>query len=257
MNRDRFQKQYGPWALVAGASKGLGAEYARQVAGLGLNVLIVARRAEALEALARELQQRAGVQVRAIACDLADPGAAEEIARQTADLEIGLLIYNAAVTTVAPFFELTLDEHLRMLQTNMRTPLELVYRLGAPMRERRRGGIILMSSLSAAQGSPLISDYAATKAYNRVLAEGLWDELERDGVEVLVSLPAAIARVESGQSSGGMDPRKVAGETLAALGRGPAVIPGWTNRAAAFALSHLMPRRAVIRLMGNVMRRMS
>jgi hypothetical protein len=257
MNKERFWERYGPWALVAGASKGLGAEYARQVAAMGLNVVIVARRAEALEALAGELWDRPGVQTRALACDLADPGAAEQIAAQVADLEIGLLIYNAALAPVAPFFELALEDHLRMLQTNVRTPLELVYRLGAPMRQRRRGGIVLMSSLSAAQGSPLISDYAATKAYNRVLAEGLWDELGRDGVDVLVSLPATIAKVEDGNRGGGMDPRQVAGETLAALGRGPAVIPGVANRAAAFALSHLMPRRAVIRLMGNVLRRMS
>ncbi len=223
---------------------------------MGLNVVIVARRAEALDEVAHELRDRPGVQVRAIACDLADPGAAEQIAAQVADLEIGLLVYNAALAPVAPFFDLALEEHLRMLQTNVRTPLELVYRLGAPMRKRRRGGIVLMSSLSAAQGSPLISDYAATKAYNRVLAEGLWDELGRDGVDVLVSLPATIARVVDGHSTGGMDPDRVAGETLAALGRGPEVIPGWTNRAAAFTLSHLVPRRAVIRLMGNVMRRM-
>jgi uncharacterized protein len=259
-----FRSHYGPYALIAGASQGLGAEYARQLAEIGLNLVLVARRAEALTALAADLRTRCAVQVRPIACDLADPASPAAIYAQTADLEIGLLIYNAALAPVSPFFDLPLEEHLRAVQTNVRSPLELVYRFGGPMQARRRGGIILMSSLSAAQGSALISNYAATKAYNQVLAEGLWDELRAAGVDVLASLPASIATpnylddLPPGRRSptAATSPRQVAGETLGSLGKRPEIVPGWSNRVASFAMRHLFPRRAAILLMGKVLRGM-
>jgi hypothetical protein len=264
INREQFRSQYGPWALVAGASQGLGAEYARQLAEIGLDLVIVARRADALDALADDLRRRYPIQVRPLARDLAGADVSEQLAAQTADLEVGLLIYNAALAPVSPFFDLPLEAHLRAVATNVRTPLALAYLFGKAMRTRRRGGIILMSSLSAAQGSALISNYAATKAYNQVLAEGLWDELRRDGVDVLASLPASIATPgyladlprDRRSPTQAMLPQQVAAETLAALGKQPTVIPGLTNRLAAFTLRHLFPRRSAIALMGRVLRGM-
>jgi uncharacterized protein len=262
IQKESFLTRYGPYALIAGASKGLGAEYARQLAETGLNLVLVARRADAVAALAADLRARFAVQARPIACDLADPASPAAIFAQTADLEIGLLIYNAALAPVSPFFDLPLAEHLRALQTNVRSPLELVYRFGGPMQARGRGGIILMSSLSAAQGSALISNYAATKAYNQVLAEGLWDELRGAGVDVLASLPASIATpnylddLPPGRRSptAATSTQQVAAETLASLGKRPEIVPGWSNRMASFAMRHLFPRRAAIRLMGSVLR---
>lgn len=266
MKNDRLsiQARFGPWALIAGASAGLGAEYAHQLAAQGLNLVLVARRGTQLQTLAQELSSRYTIQVREIVCDLSLPDAAGQIAAQTGDLEIGLLVYNAALAPVAPFFELSLDQHLSAIGTNVRTPLAMVYLFGQAMRARHRGGIILMSSLSATQGSALISNYAATKAYNLVLAEGLWDELRRDGVAVLVSLPASIATpnyladLPEGKQSPtqALTPRQVAAETIAALGKQSVIIPGWTNRIAAFAMRHLFPRQAAVQLMGNVLRGM-
>jgi uncharacterized protein len=266
MNVDRisFCAHYGPWGLIAGASQGLGAEYARQLAEIGLNLVIVARRADVLAALADDLRRRFPVQVRPVACDLSGGDAAAQVAAQTADLEVGLLVYNAALAPVAPFFDLPLDEHLRAVATNVQTPLALAYLFGKAMRARRRGGIVLMSSLSAAQGSALISNYAATKAYNQVLAEGLWDELRQDGVDVLASLPASIATPgyladlpgDRHSPTQAMAPQQVAAETLAALGKQPTVVPGLSNRLAAFTMRHLFPRRSAIRLMGRVLRGM-
>ncbi|MEA4905987.1 MAG: SDR family NAD(P)-dependent oxidoreductase [Anaerolineaceae bacterium] len=260
-----FQTRFGPWALVAGASQGLGAEYARQLAARGLNLVLVARHSGRLDALAADLAAQYPVQTRTIVCDLSQAEAAEQVATQAAGLEVGLLVYNAALAPVAPFFELTLEQHLAALQTNVRTPLELVYRFGEHMRARRRGGILLMSSLSALQGSALIAHYAATKAYNLILAEGLWDELRQDGIAVLASLPASIATPnyqaslpEQGRSGvPAMPPQQVAAESLAALGRQSTRIPGWSNRAAAFVMRRLLPRQAAIRLMGSTLRRMN
>ncbi|MEJ2711406.1 MAG: SDR family NAD(P)-dependent oxidoreductase, partial [Anaerolineales bacterium] len=129
-----------------------------------------------------------------------------------------------------------------------------------PMLERRRGGIILMSSLSSGQGTPLAANYAATKAYNQVLAEGLWDELRSKGVDVLVCSPSVVTKpgqpqAESrGFSAPAVSTQEVVSETIAALGHRPGVIPGRSSRMAAFFMRRLMPRRWAIQMMGQAMR---
>jgi uncharacterized protein len=261
---ESFRARFGPWALIAGASAGLGAEYATQCAAQGLNLFLVARRTELLEPLAARLTGEHGVEVRTCACDLAQPESWSRLAERTAGLEIGLLVCNAAFSVIGPFLERPLAEHLLELDTNCRTPLALAHTFGRGMAERGRGGIILMSSLSAAQGSPLIANYGATKAYNRILAEGLWDELRERGVAVLACCAGAIATPNYLASiqdrpvgrTASMPPARVAAETLAALGRGPTVIPGRGNRLAAFFMSRLLPRRTAVLMMGRVLRGM-
>lgn len=260
-----FREKYGPWALIAGASKGLGAAFASQLASRGLNLALVARSADALQELAGQLSAQYGIATRTLALDLSQESAPASIAEQVADLEIGLLLYNAAYAPVGAFFDISLEDHLREIGTNCRAPLSLAYLIGQPMVPRGRGGIILMSSLSAAQGSAFISNYAATKAYNLVLGEGIWEELRHQGIDVLVSCPASIATphyLESLQQDGSgspmpaMPPEEVARETLRALGRQPLIIPGRANRAAAFFMQRLLPRTAAVRMMGRVMRGM-
>jgi uncharacterized protein len=263
--KENFRLHYGPWALVAGASKGLGAEYATQLAGKGLNLVLVARGEEALQSLATRLAGQYAVQVRPLSLDLADEASIDQIVEQTADLEIGLLIYNAAYSAIGPFFEIPLEDHLRELATNTRAPLALAYQLGQHMLPRKKGGMILMSSLSAMQGSAFISNYAATKAYNQVLGEGLWEELRSQGIDVLACLPSAISTpnyLDSLENKAGKapvsatSPQAVVAETLAALGKRPFIIPGYGNRLAAFFMQRLLPRTAAIRLMGRVLRSM-
>jgi len=180
-----FQSKYGPWALVAGASEGLGAEFARQLAARGLHVVAVARRAALLEELAGELRSDHGVEVRTVSLDLASQDAAAALCERTRDLEVGLLVYNAALSPIGSFLEQDLGEKLRALDLNCRAPLILAHEFGRAMAARGRGGLLLMSSMSALQGSPFIATYAATKAFDLVLAEGLWAELGREGVDAL------------------------------------------------------------------------
>ena len=144
---------------------------------------------------------------------------------------------------------------------NCRAPLTLAYVLGLPMIKRKRGGILLMSSLGGAQGTAMIVNYTATKAYNRLLAEGLWDELRGQGVDVLtccppaVSTPGYLASAPKGPMAV-MTPSAVVSETLAALGKGPVIIPGWTYRLANIVMQRLLPRTSTIKLMGRVTRGM-
>jgi short-subunit dehydrogenase len=263
-----FRARYGPWAIVAGASAGLGAAFAEQIAAQGLNLVLVARRRELLEQVGAHLVSTYGVQVRTITLDLARDDATATIAGAAADLDIGLLVYNAAYSVIGPFLDRSLEDHLREVAANCRTPLGLAYTYGQPMRRRGKGGIILMSSLSALQGSALIANYAATKAYNLLLAEGLWEELRGAGVDVLACRAGAVstpnylksisrpAQTSAEPPLGAMPAEVVVADTLAGLGRSGSLIPGWNNQAAAFVMQRVLPRGLAIRLMGRVLRRL-
>jgi hypothetical protein len=257
-----FVDRYGSWAVVAGASEGLGAAFARALAARGLNVVVVARRAEPLQALAIEIETRHGIQARAIVLDLSEPDSVATLLSDLSDLSVGLLVWNAALSLIGPFLEQPLAGHLRELEVNCRSPLTLVHGLGQAMAKRRRGGIILMSSLSGMQGTALVAHYAATKAWNRILAEGLWWELGKQGVDVLACVAGATdtpgyraSEPESQQAAKVpvMRAEAVVEEALGALGRQPSLIPGRKNRWAAAFLARFLPRRAAVRLMGRTM----
>jgi short-subunit dehydrogenase len=255
-----FKTRYGTWALVAGASEGLGAAFARQIGARGLNVVLVARRAELLAQLATEIRA-GGVEVKTLALDLGAPDLEARLVEATRDLEIGLVVYNAAYSLIGDFVKQDLASKLRVVDVNCRGPIVVAHTLGVPMAARGRGGLILMSSLAGTQGSPHLSTYAASKAFNLVLGESLWDELGASGVDVLTCRAGATRTpnyVASQPRSAGapiMEPEAVAAEALAALGKKPSMIPGFANRAAA-AFMGLLPRKAAIRLMGNATRKM-
>ena len=257
-----FRARYGPWALVAGASEGIGAAFAEALAARGLHQVLLARRAEPLEALAGALRAAHGVEVRTASVDLGAPSLLDDVRRASEGLEIGLLVYNAAVSLIGPFLEQPLADKLRALDVNCRGPLILSDELGRAMARRGRGGIILMSSLAGTQGSPYVATYAATKAFNLVLAEGLWDELRDRGVDVIACRAGATrtpAFERSNPAPGPapiMEARPVAVQTLAALGKTPSMVPGVLNGAVAFLMQRLMPRRAAVATMGNATRKM-
>ena len=254
-----FQQRYGPWALVAGASAGLGEAFARALATRGLHLLLLARRAEALQALATDLRARHGVEVRVEAADVGCADLGERVARLAAGVEVGLLVYNAAHSVIGPFLDNALEAQLRVIDVNCRGPLTLAHLLGRPMAQRGRGGLILMTSLAASQGGPLLASYAASKAFNLVLAEGLWAELGAQGVDVLACRAGATrtpgyVSSQPKKSIRLMEATDVVEQALSALGRGPSVVPGAFNRLAAFLMVRLFPKRTAIRVMGRATR---
>ena len=139
-----FATRYGNWAIVAGASEGLGAAYAEALAARGLHLVLVARRAELLHSLAAELSKKYNVETRIIVLDLATSDAVEQIAENTEDVEIGLLVYNAAFSAIGPFLERPLEDHINEISTNAFTLLKLIYLFAGQMLARGRGGIVLM-----------------------------------------------------------------------------------------------------------------
>jgi short-subunit dehydrogenase len=265
LQKPAFLERYGPWAVVAGASAGIGAAYADQLAARGLNLVLIARRLDLLDALSLSLAARYSVETLCLPVDLASPGAARQVFESVRGLEVGLLVYNAAFSAIGPFLDRPLQDHLREMDTNIRTPLELVYLFGNMFVDRGRGGLILMSSLSSFQGSAFIAAYSATKAFTTVLAEGLWEEWRDRGVDALVCISGAVRtpgylastpRSTGRFSSSTIEPEVVVAEALAALGGHPFVIPGRGNRFSSFIMRHLLPRRMTIRIMGRVLRNM-
>jgi uncharacterized protein len=180
-----FAQRYGPWAVVAGGSDGIGAGFARGLAARGMNLVLVARRVAVLEAFADEVRAAYPVEVRTVVLDLSDAGAMAKLAAATADLEVGLFVANAGADDPALFLERDLETHLALVQRNCTSVLEAAYRFGGPMVARGRGGLILLSSRIAWAGAATVTTYGATKAFDIIMAEGLWAEWRGRGVDVL------------------------------------------------------------------------
>jgi hypothetical protein len=200
--------------------------------------------------------------VRCLPLDLAQEGAAATLDEQLADLHIGLVVYNAALAPTGEFLEIPLEEQLASIDVNVRGPLGVAHRFGKRMTGRGSGGIILLSSLTAFQGSPFVATYGGTKAFLLTLAEGLWYELAPSGVDVLAVCAGATRtprylKSAQGRAPGELDPAQVAREALARLGRGPLMIPGRFNRFASQLMRRLLPRRATIRIMGGQTRHLA
>ncbi len=258
MDETEFVARYGAWGLIAGASEGLGEAFADALARRGLNVILIARRAEALQATAERIRRTHRVEVSTVAMDLASPDLGERVLEAVGEREVGLLVYNAAFSRIGGFFEQSLSDQLRTIDVNCRGPVVLAHLLGARMRARKRGGIILMGSMTGLQGSPRLASYAASKAFLRVLGESLWGELREHGVDAMTCVAGA-TRTPGFESSGAdakgvvMEPRAVVEEALAGLGKHPSRISGWANRGANWVMSKL-PRKHQVAIMAHALR---
>ncbi len=253
---ERWQVNYGPWAVVTGASDGIGRSMAHCLAQAGLNLVLVARRQAALDHTAKDLATECGIETRIVAVDLGQPDTAEVIRDATADIAVGLLVACAGFGTSGQFIDSDLEAETNMVDVNCRAVLALCHLFGRRFAEQGRGGLVLMSSLLAFQGVPLAANYAATKAYIQTLAEGLHLELAPHGVDVIASAPgpihsgfAARANMRMGM---GQTPKAVARTTLDALGRRITVRPGWLSKALEGSFTGL-PRWARARILGRVM----
>ena len=251
-----FRTKYGPWAFVAGASEGLGAAFAEELAKCGLNLILIARRLENLEVLSQRLSNKYQIEIKFHSIDLADFQQLKHYVSQL-DIDIGLLVYNAAYAPVGNFDSITEENLHRIVDVNIKTPLLLSKLISKKMIEKGKGGIVLMSSLAGQQGSPRIATYAASKAFNAILAEGIWYEFKNQGIDVLASCAGAISTPgykkaqKSKDAVGTLSAEKVAVKTLNALGKGPTRIPGFINGMAHFFMARIFPRKLAISIMGN------
>jgi short-subunit dehydrogenase len=254
--------RFGPWALVTGASSGIGLAFARHLAANGINLALAARRLSTLDEIGRDLSTRHGIAHRTVAVDLTRPDHLATVTAATADLDIGLVVSNAGDMLLGEFLDNTHEDLLAELRINTEAHLSLTHHFGRSMVRRGQGGIVLVSSLAGVQGVPYIASYSAAKAYLLTLGEALHHELSPHGVAVTVLTPGATAtpmmtRFGADRTAMGrmmMPAEACAAEGLTALGgRRPTRISGRMNRLTVA----LTPRWARIRMFGAMNRSMA
>jgi uncharacterized protein len=256
-----FADRYGPWAVVAGGSDGIGAGFAGGLASRGVNLVLVARRATVLEAFADEVRGAYPVEVRTVVLDLGDAGAMAKLAAETADVEVGLFVANAGGDDPAMFLERDLETHPALMQRNCAGVLEAAYWFGGPMVGRRRGGLILLSSRIAWAGAAMVAAYGATKAFDMVLAEGLWAEWRGRGVDVLNLVVTAtdtpslqrVLQARGGSYGRLADPDDVAATALDHLADGPTWMCAADDPLGPPPFGTMPRREAVLQLSGRAM----
>lgn len=254
-----FKARYGSWAIVAGASEGFGVAFAERLAARGMNLLLLARRGELLQKVADDLREESPVQVRCLVQDLADPDLGQILQEATADMDLGVLIYNAAYVPTGPFIDAKDEEVEQLMRVNALGMVAAVRALVPGMRERRRGGLILVSSLAGLQGFPSIAGYSATKAFIINLGEALWHELGPHGIDAMTCIAGAMptpgyTKVFKDLAPGSLSPQDAAERTLKALGKGPRVIPGFINNLVANTVLNLVSRKRLIPKLARTMR---
>ena len=181
-----FNERYGPWAVIAGASEGTGRAFALRLAKHGLKCVLIARRAGPLAALADEIRAASGVECITCVADLAATDASDRIAMAVGERDVGLYISNAGSdTNGAQFLETPIESWVELVNRNVLTTMRCCYHFGGLMRTRGRGGIILVGSGACYGGASHLAVYAATKAFDLCLGEGLWAEFRQHGVDVL------------------------------------------------------------------------
>ncbi|MBL7497977.1 SDR family NAD(P)-dependent oxidoreductase [Frankia sp. CNm7] len=262
---ESFRARYGPWAVVAGASDGVGAALARRLAAAGVHVVLLARRQALLDEVAASIRATAGTQARAVAIDLAAGDAMDRVVAATSDIEVGFMAYCAgADANYEPFLANPVDTALAMIHRNCAVPVQMCHHFAGPMAERGHGGIVLVGSGAGLVGAPNMVTYAATKAFDMVLGEALWAELHTQGVDVLSlvlgstdtpALRRLLAR--RGLLDGPDDPSPIPGatsaedvadEAIANLANGPTWFVGDQLRDGARQLGAI-PRGDAVRLM--------
>jgi uncharacterized protein len=256
----RFRRRYGPWALITGASDGIGGALAAAVAARGLNVVLIARNEDRLHHLADQLHTAHGVDTVVIAADLSEPTAVADLPVQTRQLDIGLVILAAGFGAAGQFTDIPAPDQLAMVDVNVTAVTALSHAFASRLAARDRGGLLLFGSLLGWQGVPGQAVYAATKAYVQVLAEGLRAELRPRGVDVVAVAPGPV-RSGFGARAGltmtsATAPQVVATGALAALGKRGTVVPGARGKFLTAALATL-PRRQRTRVLGRVIAKMT
>ena len=254
-----FAERYGPWAIVTGASSGIGEAFGVALGRRGVSSLLVARRTDELERVAARIRSAAG-SAEVLSLDLAQAECAATLQRHTADRDVGLVLCNAGINPEGEFEELSPATHAQIVDINVRAPLLLARTFLPQLVRRGRGGFLITGSIEGFVGFPHSATYSASKGFVRALAEALWGEYRSQGIDVLGLSPGATDTpllrrngFEASELPGVLTADAVAEFALDRLRNGPLAVPGWTNRVMAAALT-LTPRRLLLPALGKAMR---
>jgi uncharacterized protein len=249
-------ERYGAYALVTGASEGIGQCFAEELAKAGMNVVLVARRQDRLDALAKALEAQYKVLCPVIVADLSSAEQMDELLEITDKLDMGLLVCNAGFGTAGHFLDAEIETEMNMVGVNAMAVTRLVHHFGRKFKSKGAGGVILLSSIVATQGVARSAHYAATKAYVHTLGEGLQQEWLGTDLDLLIVAPGPVktgfaqrSKMNLGRTA---SPEVVAQQSLRALGRQVLVHPGWLAKCMALALS-TAPRALRVKIMSAIM----
>ena len=252
----RLKSKYGEWAIITGASSGIGLELATQLATSGFNLVINSRHLDKLQEVEKQLKSLSKIEIKIVASDVSESDGIDKIIQASQGLNIGLLVVSAGYGTSGLFTDGSLHSEINMLKVNCEALLSITHYYSQQFVQQKRGGIILMSSMVAFQGTPYSANYAATKAYVQTLAEALAVELKPFGIDVLAAAPGP---VESGFSqranmkmSMSLTPSQVGVPILKALGRKTTVLPGFLTKLLVYSL-RTVPRWCKVKIMAKVM----
>lgn len=256
-----FQSKYGPWAVVTGASDGIGKAIVDELAACRMNIVLIARRGELLERHASQLSQNyPGIQLKTLALDLSQREAIGQIRAATQELEVGLFVASAGFGSAGEFKDLNLESEINMIDVNCRAVVEQTHYFANEMAKKKRGGIILFSSLVAFQGTPFSATYSATKSFIQNFAEALHFELKPIGINVLAVAPGPVqtgfgarAKMKMGSAA---QPEEVARAILNSLGNVVTIRPGTLSKVLGYSLSTLN-RWGRIQVMKKIMKGMA
>lgn len=248
--------KYGPWAVIAGGSEGIGRSFALQLAQQGINLVLIARKPEPLQQTAEQVEAL-GVQAKCLTLDLTAPDKLARLRAVTDELDVGLLIYNAgAAGAPQHMVDRSLQSAMLSVQLNVVGQTELSHHFAGRMIERGSGGIVLVGSLGGSAGCAGLATYAASKAYTQIFAESLWAELSPKGVDVLALMigrtrTPALARTEihDNPDSPMAEPDDIANLGLDNLTHGPVCMPPELQQAV--AALRAMPRDQAALLMSK------
>ena len=246
--RNAFRMNYGPWALVTGASSGIGAEFARQLARKGLNIVLVARGQAALEEVATRIRVEHKIEARTVVADLATEAGIRAVQEAVGDLDVGLLVNNAGREDSGYSLQTPIEQTMNTIALNITAPMALTHGCAQAMVKRKKSGLIFMSSLVAFQGVPLIANYAGSKAYNLVFAESLAAEFKQYNIDVAIGAPGFTnTKLASGfdfsRLPKPMSPAKVASDLIRSLGKRRVTVSGALNKFLYFSGKYLLPRK--------------
>jgi short-subunit dehydrogenase len=240
-----FKEKYGSWALITGATSGIGAELTSQAAAKGLNVVLVARKEKELEDHAKSIRERYGVETKTISADLSTNEGVEKV--KDIDKKIGLLILAAGIEVNGAFEKTPIEKELQTIQLNIVSTLALTHHFSKGMVERGKGGILMIASLSGHMPNPYFSNYAGSKAYVLNFGASLYGELQPKGVDVSVLSPGLTSTpmiADNGMDWSktpmeAMDPSVVAEIGIEGLGKRFLSIPGRKNKIMAWMAKHM------------------
>lgn len=250
----------GPWAVITGASSGIGRAFAIEAARRGLSVVLNARRGDVLEELAADIEREFHVETRVVPLDMSERDAVARLDEATSNLDVGLLIASAGFGSSGPFLTSDIEAEAEMVDVNCRALMMLAHRFGPRLTARASSGMVLMSSLVAFQGAPFAGNYAATKAYVQSLAEAIAHETRGTGLRVVACAPGPVRSGFASRAGMTMDaastPESVARGTMARLSRGGTARPDGLSKFLAWSLATL-PRWGRVRVMAKIMGGMS